>query len=138
MRVLCLRVRINTHIPRRVLALPTHTNTDLVSSDNTAFHKIKYLLTTYYKQKHYKNNTYKHIKINFSGRRLICGDWCANSCLCAVVIDMFSQSVVHCCEAVFSTLGRYKFTVDSEITVQSRMMMSLYFKELNCLFCQMV
>ena len=75
---------------------------------------------------------------NFSGRRLICGDWCASSCLCAVVIDMFSQSVVHCCEAVFSTLGRYKFTVDSEITVQLRMMTNLYFKELNCLFCEMV
>ena len=131
MRVLCLRARINTHIRRRVLALPTHTNTDSVSSDNTAFYKIKYLLTTYYKQKHYKNNIYKHIKINFSGRRLICGDWCANSCLCAVVIDTFSQSVVHCCEAVFSVLGRYKFTVDSEITVQSRIMMSLYFKGLN-------
>ena len=85
MRVLCLRVRINTHIPRRVLALPIKT-----------------------------------------------------SRLCAVVIDMFSQSVVHCCEAVFSTLGRYKFTVDSEITVQSRMMINVYFKELNCLFCQMV
>ena len=75
---------------------------------------------------------------NFSGRSLICGDWCASSCLYAVVIDMFSQSVVHCCEAVFSTLGRYKFTVDSEVTVQSRMMMNLYFNELNCLFCQMV
>ena len=75
---------------------------------------------------------------NFSGRRLICGDWCASSCLCAVVIDMFSQTVVHCCEAVFSILGRYKFTVDSKITFQSRIMMSLYFKGLNCLFCQMV
>ena len=68
---------------------------------------------------------------NFSGRSLICGDWCTSSCLCAVVIDTFSQSVVHCCEAVFSVLGRYKFTVDSEITVQSRIMMSLYFKGLN-------
>ena len=75
---------------------------------------------------------------NFSGRSLICGDWCASSCLCDVVIDMFSQSVAHCCEAVFSTLGCYKFTVDSEITVQSRILINVYFKELNCLFCQMV
>ena len=58
--------------------------------------------------------------------------------VCKFVRDMFSQSVVHCCEAVFSTLGRYKFTLDSEITVQSRMMINVYFKELNCLFCEMV
>ena len=30
---MCTRARMNTHIHRRVLALPTHTNTDLVSSD---------------------------------------------------------------------------------------------------------